>query len=87
MDPHAACGWVALEKARYRCKAPDVILSTAHPAKFPDAMQEITGERPGLPPSLAGLMAAPERFTRLPNDLAAVQKHVASVARVAGTVG
>ena len=87
MDPHTACGWVALEKARYRCTAPDVILSTAHPAKFPDAMQEITGERPGLPPRLAGLMAAPERFTRLPNDLAAVQKHVASVARVAGTVG
>ena len=81
MDPHTACGWVALDKARHRCAAPDVILSTAHPAKFPDAMQAITGERPGLPPRLAGLMRDKERFVTLDNDLKAVEAHVASVSR------
>jgi threonine synthase len=83
MDPHTACGWVALDKARYRCSAPDVILSTAHPAKFPDAMQSITGERPGLPPRLASLLTDPERTTRLPNDIKAVQTFVAGVSRTA----
>jgi threonine synthase len=83
MDPHTACGWVALEKARYRCSAPDVVLSTAHPAKFPDAMQSITGERPGLPPRLASLLTDPERTTRLPNDIKAVQTFVAGVSRAA----
>lgn len=81
MDPHTACGFVALQKAKHRCKAPDVILATAHPAKFPEAMQAITGERPALPPRLTGLMTAPERFERLPNDLAAVERFVAGRAR------
>ena len=81
MDPHTACGWVALHKAKHRCSAPDVILSTAHPAKFPDAMQQITGERPGLPSRLASLMTDPERIDRLPNDLGAVQRYVEERAR------
>ena len=49
---------------------PHIVLATAHPAKFPDAMQAITGERPALPPRLASLMSDPERITVLPNDLA-----------------
>jgi threonine synthase len=81
MDPHTACGYVALAKAKHRCAAPDVILSTAHPAKFPDAMQAITGERPGLPPRLAALMTDAERFDRLPNDLAVVEGYVEARAR------
>ena len=43
-----------------------VVLATAHPAKFPDAMQAITGERPALPPRLASLMTRPERIAVLP---------------------
>ncbi len=81
MDPHTACGYVALGKAKHRCAAPDVILSTAHPAKFPDAMQAITGERPGLPPRLAALMTDSERFDRLANDLATVEGYVEARAR------
>ncbi len=76
MDPHTACAWVALGKSQLRRVAPDVILSTAHPAKFPDAMEAITGIRPGLPPRLANLLTDPERIARLPNDLAAVQRYV-----------
>lgn len=82
MDPHTACAFVALGKAKHRCAAPDVILATAHPAKFPDAMEAITGERPALPPRLGSLMTDPERFVRLANDLAAVERFVESRSRV-----
>ncbi len=84
MDPHTACGWVALEKCLDRGSAPEVILSTAHPAKFPDAMQQITGERPGLPARLKNLMTDKERFDVLPNDVAAVKSHVEAISRAAG---
>src|SRR5262245_11744593 len=80
LDPHSACGVVAAEKSRQplpRLAAPLVVLATAHPAKFPDAIEAITGARPALPPRLASLMTAPERITVLPNDLAAVQRFVA----------
>ena len=83
MDPHTACGWVALDKCLDQGATPNVILSTAHPAKFPDAIEQITGERPGLPPRLAPLMSDPERITRLPNDLEAVESFVESASRAA----
>ena len=56
--------------------------STAHPAKFPDAVERATGVRPALPPHLADLMDRPERFTRLPNDQAAVERFIRERARV-----
>ena len=82
LDPHTACGVVAAEKARHAEPhgAPRIVLATAHPAKFPDALQAITGERPALPPRLVSLMHDPERITSLPNDLAAVERFVASLA-------
>ena len=76
LDPHTACGVVARARRKSIRNAPHVVLATAHPAKFPDAMQAITGERPALPPRLASLMTDPERITVLPNDLAAVQRFV-----------
>jgi threonine synthase len=50
-----------------------VVLATAHPAKFPDAVEAACGIRPALPPRLAGLMTGPERITRVPNDLRAIE--------------
>jgi threonine synthase len=55
---------------------PVVAMATAHPAKFPDAMQQATGQRPPLPPQLADLFEREERFTVLPNDLGAVEAAV-----------
>jgi threonine synthase len=75
LDPHTACAMVAARKTA-RPQVPMIVLATAHPAKFPDALQAITGERPPLPDRLAGLMTSPERFSVLPNDLAAVQRFV-----------
>ena len=51
-------------------------MATAHPAKFPDAMERATGLRPPLPPRMADLYEREERFTVLPNDLAVVEAKV-----------
>jgi threonine synthase len=81
LDPHTACGVIAVEKAQRGHSSlpttPQVVLATAHPAKFPDAMEAIAGERPALPPRLATLMTDPERMTVLPNELVAVERFVA----------
>jgi threonine synthase len=82
MDPHTACGLVAAERALGPDgSTPQVVLSTAHPAKFPDAIAAITGKRPALPERLAGLLTAHERFTTIDNDLAAAERLVVSVTR------
>ena len=82
-DPHTAVGLVAAAKARRDgLQGPLVTLSTAHPAKFPDAVEAATGDRPALPRRLSGLMEAKEHYARAPNDLAALQQAVrAHVAR------
>jgi threonine synthase len=83
MDPHTACGFVAAERTLKASGAPQVVLSTAHPAKFPDALEAITGERPGLPDRLADLLDLPERVTAIDNDLAEAESHVEELTRVA----
>jgi threonine synthase len=81
MDPHTACGLVALEASAPPSEVPGIVLSTAHPAKFPDAMERITGARPGLPARLAALLTDPERYPVLDNDLAAVKRFVEGAVR------
>jgi threonine synthase len=76
IDPHTAVGIHAGRACRLDPKTPLIALSTAHPAKFPDAVEKATGIRPPLPGRLADLLERPERFMVLPNDLAAVQHHV-----------
>jgi threonine synthase len=76
VDPHTAVGIHAGRACRLDPKVPLVTLATAHPAKFPDAVERATGIRPGLPPHLADLLERPERCTVLPNDLAAVRDHI-----------
>ena len=53
-----------------------MVLGTAHPAKFPDAVERATGQRPALPAHLADLLERPERFTVLPNAAAAVESFI-----------
>ena len=69
--PHSAVGVHVAEA--HLGSAPMVTLATAHPAKFPDAVEAATGLRPPLPARMADLMTRPERLTRAPNDLRAVQ--------------
>ncbi len=70
--PHSAVG-VAVADARRDPAVPMITLATAHPAKFPDAVEEATGSRPPLPDRMADLFSRPERVTRVPNDLAALE--------------
>ena len=67
-----------VEACRRDPAVPWVSLGTAHPAKFPDAVEAAIGIRPALPERLADLLTRPERVAVLPNDLGAVQAHVAA---------
>ncbi|HRO11517.1 MAG TPA: threonine synthase [Amaricoccus sp.] len=71
--PHTATGLHAARVRRGDPRVPMVVLATAHPAKFPDAVEAATGERPALPGWMADLMARPERVTRVANDVAAIK--------------
>jgi threonine synthase len=82
-DPHTAVGYgVARKEQDYSGSM--VTLATAHPAKFPDAVEKAAGLRPGLPPRLAPLMMAEERVTVLANDAEAVKAFI--LERVRGLV-
>jgi threonine synthase len=74
LDPHTAIGYAVAQQHRRDPKVPMVVLATAHPAKFPDAVQKATGERPALPPRLADLYQRTERVDGLPNDIAALRE-------------
>jgi threonine synthase len=76
VDPHTAVGIGAARACRRDPEVPMVCLATAHPAKFPDAVEEATGVRPPLPERLADLFEREERYDVLPADLTAVQAHV-----------
>lgn len=76
LDPHSAIGaWVARGKPR-ETGVPVISLATAHPAKFPQAVQQATGVTPTLPKRLGDLYDRPERCTVLPNDVSAVQNFI-----------
>jgi threonine synthase len=76
VDPHTATGTAAARQFGDDLEHPMVTLATAHPAKFPDAVERATGVRPALPAHLADLFELPEQFTVLPNDLATIQSYV-----------
>ncbi|MBD3786922.1 MAG: threonine synthase [Sphingomonadales bacterium] len=70
--PHSAVG-VRVGNDHIAPPVPMVTLATAHPAKFPDAVEAATGIRPALPQRMADLFERPERVTRVANDLAALE--------------
>ncbi len=73
IDPHTAIGYAVAQQHRRDPSVPMVVLATAHPAKFPDAVEKATGERPHLPPRLADLLDRAERVDGLPNDVEALK--------------
>jgi threonine synthase len=86
VDPHTAIGVAAAREKAGSVPdphAPIVAVATAHPAKFPDAVERATGVRPALPPALADLFEREERLSVLPNDLAQVRDFVRARARPA----
>ncbi|RWC68017.1 MULTISPECIES: threonine synthase [unclassified Mesorhizobium] len=82
LDPHtAAAMYVAAGKASGA--VPMVVLGTAHPAKFPAAVEAASGVSPALPAWLGGLMTFEEKYTVLPSDLKMVEDYVSRRARAA----
>ena len=78
LDPHTAVGVGVARRLVAAGADPTamVCLATAHPAKFPDAVEQATGIRPPLPERLADLLTGEERYDTLPNDIEAVRAHI-----------
>jgi threonine synthase len=79
LDPHTATGVAAARRFGATTTGGEstmVALATAHPAKFPDAVEAATGSRPTLPAHLADLFERTERIRHVDNDLDAVERLV-----------
>ncbi len=76
IDPHTAVGVAVADKTSGALKGPVVLLATAHPAKFPEAIRQAIGITEETPPKLAGIMSLEERYTVLPNEAGAVRTFV-----------
>ncbi|MFD1913141.1 threonine synthase [Halodurantibacterium flavum] len=72
--PHSAVG-VHVAGAHLG-PVPMITLATAHPGKFPDAVEAATGQRPALPLRMADIFDRPERVTDLPDDLDALRQFI-----------
>ncbi len=76
IDPHSAIGLSAAQNADLDPSVPVVTLATAHPAKFPDAVERATGIRPALPRRVGDLFDREEKYTKLPGDYNAVKQFI-----------
>ncbi len=83
VDPHTAVGLAVAEKESRDPAMPMIVLSTAHPAKFPDAVEAACGVRPALPEWLSDLAARPENVTALPPDQGRIESFVLAASRAA----
>ncbi|GAA5315325.1 MAG: threonine synthase [Candidatus Pelagadaptatus aseana] len=82
LDPHTAIGVEAARKTRRRQDIPMICLSTAHPAKFPEAVRKAGQDQdPALPHHMTDLFDREERFEVLEKDLQTVQQHIAGNVR------
>jgi threonine synthase len=80
LDPHTATGVFVAQK-HAKAASPMVTLSTAHPAKFPAAVESACGIDPALPSWLADLMQREERFDMVEPELKAVENFIGSRTR------
>jgi threonine synthase len=83
LDPHSAVGVSVARKFEGEGKSPIVALATAHPAKFPEAVEAAIGKRPQLPDRLADLGSRRERMAKLPASVQAVARFVEERSRAA----
>ena len=83
IDPHTAVAIAVAERAGVTPDVPSIVLSTAHAAKFPDAVEAACGRRPELPDGMSDLMTSRENIRQMPNDQAELERFVLSVSRAA----
>ena len=80
-DPHTAVAVAAARAHPAPAGVPMIVEATAHPAKFPDAIEAAVGIRPPLPSHLADLYERDELYTVLPNDLTTIEAQVRVLAK------
>ncbi|SFL34708.1 threonine synthase [Bradyrhizobium sp. NFR13] len=83
IDPHTAVALAVADRDTTEMHVPNVVLSTAHAAKFPDAVEAACGVRPALPVYLEGLMTKPEHIKVMKNHQSDIEQFVLSVSRAA----
>jgi threonine synthase len=83
VDPHTAVALAVADRDTSDTRIPNIVLSTAHAAKFPDAVEAACNVRPQLPAWLADLMTKGEQIKIMKNDQVEVERFVASVSRAA----
>ena len=81
VDPHTAVALAVAERDSSDTSVPNIVLSTAHPAKFPDAVEAACGLRPRLPAWLDGLMTRDEQVKIMKKEQSEVERFVLSVSR------
>ncbi|TMJ51684.1 MAG: threonine synthase [Alphaproteobacteria bacterium] len=83
VDPHTAVALAVADRDTSDSRIPNIVLSTAHAAKFPDAVEAACGVRPQLPVWLEGLMTKGEQVRIMKNDQVEVERFIKSVSRAA----
>ncbi|HVR29114.1 MAG TPA: hypothetical protein VMS86_06210, partial [Thermoanaerobaculia bacterium] len=80
LDPHTAVGWLAIQALRAEhAGSPGIVLATAHPAKFPAAVEAAAGIEIELPPALAEPMSRPETVEAIPAEDDALRRFLLSI--------
>lgn len=82
VDPHTAVGLKVAGQRRTSVTVPMVTLSTAHPAKFPAAVEKACGHYPQLPEHMKDLFDREERLDELPNELVTIQNYIRQKSRI-----
>jgi threonine synthase len=74
LDPHSAIGYGAFDKVHL--DGNNVVLATAHPCKFPDAIEKAISLKAELPNELAFVLDEKENYDIIENNLAKIKKHI-----------
>ena len=76
LDPHSAIGFGALKKIKL--KGNNVVLATAHPSKFPEAINNSISIKPSLPDKLKYVLDEKENYDIVPNNLDKIKQYIKS---------
>ena len=74
LDPHSAIGFGALKKVNI--EGNNIVLATAHPCKFPEAIEKSIGIKPALPDELKYVMDEKENYDIISNNLSKTQQYI-----------
>ena len=74
LDPHTAIGYHAFDKVNL--KGNNVVLATAHPCKFPDAIKKSINQNANLPKELMFILDEEENYDIIDNNLDKIKKHI-----------